>query len=118
MYNCENPLFVTLSITGIAIILTAIIMTIFPPKKINSFYGFRTNRSMKNQENWDFAQQHFSRQLIFAGLITIFVSFTGLLLNSTATYWMIIALIILVLILLFFTLKTENALKAFEHKKS
>ena len=28
-----------------------------PPKKINSTYGYRTNRSMKNQDTWDFAQR-------------------------------------------------------------
>ena len=27
------------------------------PKKINRFSGYRTNRSMKSQESWDFAQQ-------------------------------------------------------------
>ena len=25
---------------------------IFPPRKINGIYGYRTNRSMKNQTNW------------------------------------------------------------------
>ena len=24
-----------------------------PPKSINSFYGYRTARSMKNRQNWD-----------------------------------------------------------------
>lgn len=28
-----------------------------PPKSINSSYGYRTSRSMKNQETWDFAHQ-------------------------------------------------------------
>ena len=26
-----------------------------PPKKINSLYGYRTSRSMKNQQTWDCA---------------------------------------------------------------
>ena len=26
-----------------------------PPKKINSIYGYRTSRSMKNQDTWNFA---------------------------------------------------------------
>lgn len=29
-----------------------------PPQDINSLYGYRTTRSMKNQESWDFAQKH------------------------------------------------------------
>lgn len=30
-----------------------------PYKSINWMHGYRTERSMKNQETWDFAQQHF-----------------------------------------------------------
>ncbi|PWB20750.1 hypothetical protein DCO46_20195 [Flavobacterium sp. HTF] len=30
---------------------------IFPPKSINSFYGYRTSNSMKSQAKWDFAQK-------------------------------------------------------------
>ena len=29
-----------------------------PPKKINGIYGYRTSRSMKNQDTWDFAQRY------------------------------------------------------------
>ena len=29
-----------------------------PPKKINGIYGYRTSRSMKNQDTWDFAQTY------------------------------------------------------------
>ena len=27
-----------------------------PPKRVNGFYGYRTQRSMSSQEAWDFAQ--------------------------------------------------------------
>lgn len=30
-----------------------------PPPNINWMYGYRTQRSMKNQETWEFAQRHF-----------------------------------------------------------
>ena len=36
----------------ILIVLFAIIVKTYPPKKINHFYGYRTSRSMKNQETW------------------------------------------------------------------
>ena len=29
-----------------------------PPKKINSIYGYRTKRSMKNSQTWKFAHEH------------------------------------------------------------
>lgn len=28
-----------------------------PPREVNTLFGYRTRRSMKNQETWDFAQQ-------------------------------------------------------------
>jgi uncharacterized membrane protein len=34
-----------------------------PPKKINSTYGYRTPRSMKNQELWDLANSTWSKSL-------------------------------------------------------
>ncbi len=30
----------------------------FPPKKINHFYGYRTNRSMKNEHTWKVANDY------------------------------------------------------------
>jgi uncharacterized membrane protein len=33
------------------------VMTKHPPKKINSLYGYRTKRSMKNMDTWVFAHQ-------------------------------------------------------------
>ncbi|MDE9799699.1 SdpI family protein [Staphylococcus delphini] len=34
-----------------------------PPQEINYFVGFRTRKSMKNQNNWEIAQVAFARQL-------------------------------------------------------
>lgn len=32
-----------------------------PPKTINYVYGYRTTRSMRSQQSWDFAQREFGR---------------------------------------------------------
>ncbi len=34
-----------------------------PPKKINGIYGYRTPRSMKNQEAWDLANRTWAKTL-------------------------------------------------------
>lgn len=39
-----------------------------PPKDINSVFGYRTKRSMKDQEHWDFAQQYAGRVWIRGGI--------------------------------------------------
>ena len=40
-----------------------------PPKTINALYGYRTARSMKNQETWDFAHQHCARLWVRLGVL-------------------------------------------------
>jgi len=50
----------------------------FPPKKINSIYGYRTASSMKNQLRWDFAQLYASKQMIKYGLLLSMVGLIGL----------------------------------------
>ncbi|HMP98127.1 MAG TPA: SdpI family protein [Cyclobacteriaceae bacterium] len=42
----------------------------FPPKKINHFYGYRTPRSMRSQEAWDFANKY-SSALMFYFFLTM-----------------------------------------------
>lgn len=84
-------------ITGIAICIIAYITERFPPKSINSLYGYRTKRSMKNQANWDFAQ---SRSLIYIRLYALLFITIGLLvrifdIDAYATIFYLIAWTIL-----------------------
>jgi uncharacterized membrane protein len=41
----------------IALFFIGALLHRFPPKKINSFAGYRTQRSMENQRNWDYANR-------------------------------------------------------------
>ena len=43
----------------------------FPPKKINSFYGYRSSRSMKNIDTWNFAHRYSGRIWFFVGLVSL-----------------------------------------------
>ena len=54
---------------GILFILVGCAMYIFPPKKINGLYGYRTASSMKNQQKWDFAQTYSAKIMMLTGLI-------------------------------------------------
>lgn len=42
---------------GAIFIATGLLMKWFPPKKINSFYGYRTKRSMSSLQAWVFANK-------------------------------------------------------------
>ena len=50
-----------------------------PPKSINSLYGYRTARSMKNQQTWDFAHRVCGKIWFWAGLILLPVSLVAML---------------------------------------
>jgi uncharacterized membrane protein len=57
----------SLIIVGSFIIIIGLIFKFFPPKKINSFYGWRSNFSMKNQDIWDEAQRYGAIILVAGG---------------------------------------------------
>ncbi|MCC9071557.1 SdpI family protein [Flavobacterium sp. F-65] len=42
---------------SILLLLVSIALLLFPPKRINHFYGYRTRRSKKNIENWKFSNR-------------------------------------------------------------
>ncbi len=46
----------------------------YPPKNINSFYGYRTNRSMKNEDTWQEANIYANRLFIPVGILTIIIA--------------------------------------------
>ena len=52
-----------LTLGGLIFVIAGYIQQKYPPKKINHFYGYRTRKSMRDQESWDFAQAYSSRQM-------------------------------------------------------
>ncbi|MBL7831661.1 MAG: SdpI family protein [Saprospiraceae bacterium] len=53
---------------GPFILALGLITKFFPPKKPNNLYGYRTTRSMKNQDVWEFANDFSSKSFIASGL--------------------------------------------------
>lgn len=47
-----------------------------PPKDINTFFGYRTKRSMKNQDTWRYAHEHCGKVWFWVGLIILLLSLT------------------------------------------
>lgn len=60
---------------GAVIIIAGIILSLFPPKKINRIYGYRTVSSMRNKENWDIANKYSSSLMIIFGIVILLISF-------------------------------------------
>jgi uncharacterized membrane protein len=49
--------------------IISILFKLFPPKKINSLYGYRTNSSMKSESTWRIANRYFSNLLLLLNLV-------------------------------------------------
>jgi uncharacterized membrane protein len=50
-----------------------------PPKDINGVYGYRTARSMKSKESWDYAHKYFGRVWYISGIFMAIFSFIAML---------------------------------------
>ncbi len=46
-----------------------------PMKKISWTHGYRTDRSMQNQETWEFAQKHFGNTCYRSGILFTVLTF-------------------------------------------
>jgi uncharacterized membrane protein len=56
---------------GLICLIMGMIQKRFPPKHINSSYGYRMPSSMKNQQTWDEANSFSARYMIKLGLTLI-----------------------------------------------
>jgi len=60
---------------GLIFIVIGFIFKMFPPRKINYIYGYRTNLSMKNQDIWNEAQKYSANSFIVLGFIYVSLRF-------------------------------------------
>jgi uncharacterized membrane protein len=70
--NSSDPL-VILGSAGILVTIIGLISYLRPATKINAWYGYRTNFSMKSQEIWDYAQPLAGKAIIAGGTILILI---------------------------------------------
>ncbi|QXP78087.1 MULTISPECIES: SdpI family protein [Winogradskyella] len=108
----ENPLFLIPFSSGVIFIIVGFIMLKFPPKAINSIYGYRTNASMKNQERWDFAQIYSSKKMIKIGTLLSIIALTGWIYQPSENIATILGFCILLFAIIFLISMVEKKLKS------
>ena len=64
----------TYYISTLIFTVIGLVFWMYPPKKINEFYGYRTTRSRKSQEAWDFAQRYSAKLMTILGLAALIVA--------------------------------------------
>ncbi|MEJ7185402.1 SdpI family protein [Staphylococcus epidermidis] len=91
----------------------------YPPEKINNYWGFRSKKSMKNDENWKKAQKEFGIQSKKIFMYTSLFSLTFLLMDILLIIYgndiglilsLIIQSVVLVLLLLLLYLNINKKL--------
>ena len=107
----ENPLFLIPFSSGLIFCIVGLIMYKFPPKKINSIYGYRTASSMKNQERWDFAQLYAAKQMIKYGLLLSVFGLVGLVYEPSESTSTILGLGLMILMVILLIVKVEKKMK-------
>ena len=107
----ENPLFLIPVSTGLIFIVTGYLMLKFPPKKINSLYGYRTRSSMKNKDRWGFAQKYSSIEMIKLGGLLALSGVIGFFYYPDEMMGMFLGLGLMILIVIILLLRVEKAIK-------
>ena len=109
--NLASPFFLVPVTVGIALVLVGLVLRFYPPGEINYLYGYRTNRSMKSQEAWEFAQGYAGRVSIFSGLALSLFSVPGMLLKINEGIGFIIAILLVFVSLGNIFIRTERKLR-------
>lgn len=86
------------------------------PPKINPFYGYKTKRSMMNQDTWAFAHRYFGKLWFVCGLVSLPISLVpiSLVVGKSEQVVSITGLTVLVLqavVMVGMMIPTERALK-------
>lgn len=101
-------LYISLGYIGLILFLSWIFYK-RPPKNINSFYGYRTLRSMKNQQMWDEANRYSAIFSIKLNLYCLALPFLGYLFYPQEN--ILVSMLGHSLLLLLIILFTERHLK-------
>ncbi|KOS07104.1 hypothetical protein AM493_14455 [Flavobacterium akiainvivens] len=96
---------------GIIFMIAGVIMYLYPPKKINYLYGYRTGSSMKSQERWDFAQKFSTVLMLRAAVVMVVISLLAALIPGQEETKMIGGLVLALLCGIYLFVGTEKALK-------
>lgn len=101
---------------GIILMVVGILTRIFPPKKPNSIYGYRTNRSMKTRSSWKVANEYFSGGMIMLSAASVLIGLITTII--VAKYSSGITIIVTIGLLFGLIYKTEELLKGKEEKEN
>ena len=101
---------------SLLLLIIGVVFKQFPPKKINSFYGYRTASSLKNNKTWKFANNYAAMWMVRFSLILCLLSMC--VWEYTASYKTTetIMLPLLIIAIIATIIRTEKALVKYADK--
>ncbi len=95
---------------------SGILLWFFPPK-MNNWYGFRTSKALKNENNWNFAQAESSKLILIIAPICLTISLLIKYLTDfnylVLTLYSIIDILLLIVSTFMIYFLTEDKLRKF-----
>lgn len=110
-YFSHEPLASMSLFFGLVLIFIGIIFKFKAPKTINSLYGYRSRRSMKDQAHWDFAHQYSAKESVYLGLACMAAAPIGWMIELSELTEAFIGLGLLIIICFSLFYSTEKAIK-------
>jgi len=107
----EDPLFNITFFGGLIFVTSGFIQLKFPPKNINSLYGYRTIQSMKNQERWNFAQNFSAKELMKSGFLLTLSSALAFIIEFAESTNLVIGISLMITVVIFLFLRVEKAIE-------
>ncbi|MFV0557999.1 MAG: SdpI family protein [Enterococcus sp.] len=97
---------------GCILLFFGVLFKIFPSRKVNPYYGYRSYVAKKNQKNWQYAQKISANFCLLLGGLTAGIGYT-LKMTEHLNFFIIEMLLIPIPVILVFAL-TEEMLKRYE----
>jgi uncharacterized membrane protein len=82
MRNCMEKLSVLHLLFGPLFLIIALLFKFLPPKSVNHFYGYRTPRSMKNEDVWNEANRYSADLMLKFSFVVILYQCVAVSLTS------------------------------------
>ncbi|OWR14984.1 hypothetical protein CDW55_00650 [Chryseobacterium sp. VAUSW3] len=107
----DDPFFNITALVGGVFVVAGFIMLKFPPKKINYLYGYRTSASMKNQDQWDFAQSYAAKEMMLTGIVLATSGLLTLITDFATSVKLLVGLAMVGLAVIVLLVRVEKAIK-------
>lgn len=107
----DNPVFLIPVSVGIIFVIAGLILFLFPPRSINSLYGYRTANSMKSQDRWGFAQKYSAKEMVKLGFLLALSGLIGFVFEPNENVATLIGLGLMILVVVILIIRVEKALK-------